>query len=650
MSGRPDLLALTDDSLAALANRGLVKRAVREVESGGGPDLVEDADGTVTATWPDGTVVDAPQGAPLQAARCTCAASGVCRHRLMLAVAYRSRGTPVAAGPSPAAFTDEQLEQHVGARAFAAARRALRAGFTARVRRPSADDPVATVELASVTVRFLVAGELGYAHPDAAAGARPDAVVLAVWAWRAADAVDPQAPVVDVSVGGTAAGDGSHGAALELALDALGDLLACGINAAAADVDRSSAVARRALDARNLRWPVDVLDDLHAAVGDYRGRTSAYSPVHAARLVAELVGRARCAAGGGWAPAASVLGTEEAARTPLRLVRLTALGARLHGPDERRALEVYLAHPESATVLVVRRVFEPDDDGRAADVERVGRSTLAGHRLTAVAAAEVVTQSAVRAADRSVTLAASRVARTTVAPSAGRWDALPPGLLLRDLDAAAAELAARPPSVVRPRVAAHDLRAVVVAEVGHVAWHAGAQELVARVAAPRGELVLRARHTAAAPGAVDVLQAALTGELGTLRHVAGHLRRESGGLVLEPTALAVGDRVVVPDLSPAPPGAALPGARQSDSDPVAAALAEALAASAALVHTGWRHLPASWAGRAARAAQGLRRVGLTAAAGALEALPGALGSPEPRRVLDAWADVHLRLLVTAEQL
>ena len=41
---REDLIALTPDVLAALSNRGLVKRATREVDAGERPVLTEDAD------------------------------------------------------------------------------------------------------------------------------------------------------------------------------------------------------------------------------------------------------------------------------------------------------------------------------------------------------------------------------------------------------------------------------------------------------------------------------------------------------------------------------------------------------------------------------------------------------------------------------
>lgn len=649
---RADLLALSDDSLAALANRGILKRALREVEGGTGPQLTERA-GEVTGTWSDGTVVVLAAGATLDQATCPCPAIGVCRHRVMLALAARGAGArsgtsvPEPSRATSGDFSDAQLEGHLGPHAMAAARKVLRVGFGARVRRPTPVDPVATVELSSVTVRFLVAGDLGYAQVDAARGSRPDAVALAVWAWRAAELAAPGVAVCDVQVGSP--DSTSPAEALETALEVVADILRQGASHLDEAVEPRLATARRALDARNLRWPVDVLDDLAEALRAYRGRAAHYSPAAAAGLVAELVARTR-GADGGSTTRSSVLGTEEAGRTPMRLARLTGLGARLQGTGDRRLLEVFLAHPASASVLVVQRMFGADPDGSPPSLDKILRSQTGGHRLSLLAHGEVVTESAVRAANRTVTLSTSRVAKTTLTPSSGRWDALPPALLVRDLEALEQRLIAQPPALLRARVAAHDLRAVVVSEVLDVSWAPGAQELSALVRAPNGTLLLRSRHRVAAPGAVDMLHAALTGEHGEVRHVAGQVRRDSGRLVMEPTAVVAGDQVLVPDLAPATSDLLPVRPQVFGEDALREALDEALEATAAVLHHGSSRLPPTWATRAERAADRLQTGGLVTAATALRALGPALSRPAGRQVLDAWADVHLRLLLTAEYL
>jgi hypothetical protein len=88
-SGRADLLALTEDSLAALANRGLVKRAAKELAAGAGARIATDADGELSAEFPDGIVARLRADAPLAEATCSCSAAGLCRHRIGLVLAYQ---------------------------------------------------------------------------------------------------------------------------------------------------------------------------------------------------------------------------------------------------------------------------------------------------------------------------------------------------------------------------------------------------------------------------------------------------------------------------------------------------------------------------------------------------------------------------------
>jgi hypothetical protein len=648
---RVDLLALGNDTLTALANRGIVKRSAREVADGKGPTVAEADDGTVTATFAEGTTVVLPPGATLERVSCTCPASGVCRHRVMAVLAYQeSRSTERFEPWSPAEFSDDEIEAMVGARVVAAARKAFRTGYRARVRRPTPADPVPTVELPSCTVRFLVPHELGYARVDAARGAREDAIALAVWAFRAADAGDAGAgDAADVAVGGErlarATGGGSG---VEPALALAADLLADGAVHTAPAVTVAMAKARRALDGHNLRWPVDVLDEVADQVDAYRARSARYQPESLAALLAELVARHRCVAGNGASLRPGVLGTEEAAHTPLRLLRLTGLGARVWGDDATRFVEVYLAHAEAGVVLTLRRRVDVQD-GEPPTGAQLGRRKTGGARLAALAGGNVVTESAVRSANRVVRIAESRVARTTVAPSSGAWDALPAGILVDDLDAEVARLAGLPPALVRPRVVAEAVRAVVVDDVEDVRYLPGDQRLVSVVRAPTGRASVSMTHSAAAAGAIDALAEALGGSLGPVRFVAGHLRRHAGDVVIEVTAVVAGSTVVVPGFAPVR-GTPVPGGVGAIGDPLAAALADALAVSAEVPHRGWRHLPPGWADRAGGAAQQLRRVGLVRASQAVAELAAASRAAPGDDALGRWADIHLRLLVTAEQL
>ncbi|GAA3204253.1 hypothetical protein ACFO1B_42480 [Dactylosporangium siamense] len=641
---RADLLALTPDALAALTNRGLVKRATREVEATP-PAVTVDGDGTVRGRYADGPETSLPAGG-LERGSCTCGATGICRHVVGLVLAYQSNEPDTEAVPetrqwSPGRFTDEQLEARIGARQLAAARRTHRAGYAARVHRPSTADAAPRVELGSATVRFLVPDDLGFVHTDAVAGARDDVLALAVWAFRVADAKAPDDRDVQVDVGGpetagVEGGDGSLDAAVRLA----DEVLLTGATHVGPGLAGTVAEVRQRLDRAGLRWPLLAVGDLEEQLAAYEQRGSTYSHERLAGIVAELHARHRAVANRGSSLRARVLGTQEAAETPMRRARLDGLGCRVRAVgDTDRQVEIYFAHADSATVLVLRRTF--GDAVETLKTRRVGGATVAQ-----LAAGNVVTESAIRSASRTVRLATSRVAKTTVTPSQGAWTSLPDALVVRDLRDLAAELDRLPPRVVRPRVEAELVRVVQVAEVRSVRYTPGAQRLDAVIADPAGNpATITATHTAAAPGALDAIAAALDGPV---RAVAGTVGRTGGEIVVEPLGLAVGDdAVVVPDLAPAG-GFRVDGTLAVGGDPLRHVVDAAVALLAEVPHRGLRMLPPTFPNRLRDAGEMLTRVGLHRAAAAVGALRAGLG-PDPDAVAAGlWVDAYLRLLVTTE--
>lgn len=763
---RPDLLALTDDSLISLANRGIFKRAVKE-NTAEPPALTESTDGTVEVTFADGTNTTLPPRTTLEAAQCTCGATSVCRHRVMAVLAYRetavsraapeagataeiidagasssgssavrpddtadstpgslgtgdsalgspgtSASTPETSGTSPsvlgrpstsastpgspgasasapgslgtadstpaapdtysvpgtsdansapgtpraadyspaqqkwspAEFSDDQLRELLGTRAFSAARRAHRTGYRATVHRATPQDPVPSVELSAVTVRFLVPGDLGYARADAARGARTDAIALAVWACRVADTLDPDAPILEVSVGASTDGSTAVTAAADV-LAPLADLLDDGVAHAGPALPAVFTTALRALDKAGARWPHDALTDLLDQLAAYRDRSARHDPVHAAALIAELVARQRA----GRRDSVPALGTEEAAQTPLRHLRLTGLGARITGNDESRTVETYLAHHEARLVLALRHTTALTTGTEPPTATSLGARRTGAARLSDLAAGNVVTESAVRSANRTVRLANSRVARTSVLPSAGDWSTLPSELLLTDLDAETARLSALAPAMIRPRVRGESIRAIAVETITDIRYLPGDQRLEARLHAETGDAIITHTHSSLAPGAVDALSHALSGDAGPVRYIAGTLQRQHGRLLLHPTAVVAGDTVHVPCFAttdrPLTAGTALP-----HEDPLAQALTSAIALSAEVAHRGIRHLTPTWFTRATESATTLRRLGLTTAATTLDSLHRSLTTTTGPTALDSWATTHLRLLLTADQL
>ncbi|MEV0752567.1 hypothetical protein [Streptosporangium sp. NPDC050280] len=657
---RTDLLALTADSLAALTNRGLVKRAARELD-GVAPRLRADPDGTVHGEFPDGPAASLPPGG-LDAGRCTCGATGICRHLIGVILAYQRADQPgeglsagqgagepgverPAARPpapwNPGQVTDDELTARIGTRMMAAARRAEQAGYTARVRRATAANPVPQVELAAATVRFLVPGDLGFVHTDTAAGNRDEVVALAVWAFRAADDRHPEVSDVRVDVGGVEAGTGSG---LERALTLAATVLHEGATHLGQSLETTVADVRRHLDDAGLRWPLLAVDDLAEQLTAYHDRGAHYRPELLAGHIAELHARHRAVIRPNATLRSSVLGTAEAAETPLRRARLDSLGCRIRALGNQRIAEVYLVHGASSMVLVLRRHWDGDADGAELSRRRIATTTLG-----ALAAGNLVTESAVRSANRTVRLATGRIAKTTVSPSRGNWDELPPSLVATDFTGLARELDALPPQPIRPRVEAELVRVVAVGGVESVTYTPGDQRLDAVITDRAGNPVtVTATHTSAAPGRLDALAAVFAGTEGELRFISGIVRRTAGSVVIEPVGLAVEDRVIVPDLRPAGSFVGLAVADATPREPLFAALADTRDLLAEAPHRGLSHLPPSYGDRLADAAQRLTALGLHRVAQAVTAFGATLTHGRDQATEQAWVDAYLRLEVALD--
>ncbi|MBV2156665.1 hypothetical protein [Kitasatospora sp. SUK 42] len=656
---RVDLLALDADTLAALANRGLVKRAAREVAAGDGPVPSLDPDGTLRGTCPDGSVVALPPGTGLDGGSCTCAAPGVCRHRIALVLAHQRAAaddtpappdpgpgpaapdTPAPApGWSPGALDDEALTAAVGARAVAAARRTLERGYTARLHHARPDDPQPVAELAACTVRFPVPGELGFAVTDAAQDRRGEMIALAVWAFRAADGRPT------VTLGGRSAPDPGIPPVLDAALDLARELLLDGSVHAGPVLTADLHRVRGELADRSLHWPAGVVAELVGQLDAYAARSADHRPEELALLLAELHARHRAAAHPGTSRP-EVLGVREAAETPLRRVRLTALGCRIRGTATTRSAELLLAHPAAGTVLVLRRSWDVPADGRPPTGHQLAARRVAGHRLDALATGNVVSESAVRSAARELGLGRGRIAGTTVTPVGGAWTDLPAPLLLTDLDAHLRTLEGRPPRLIRPRIAAESLHVVRLSAVEEVRYDAAEQRLEAAVRDAAGNpATLAATYDPACPGALDAVAAALG--TGTVTHVSATVRRAAGRTVLEPVALLAGGTVVVPDLAPGAGSAALGPAAPPSADPVTAGLAEALAALADTAHRGLRHADGPVLSRLDGTAARLNRCGLATTAELLRALADAIRAGDPDAAARTWSDSAIRVAVTIE--
>ncbi|KRQ28141.1 hypothetical protein BKG80_06705 [Mycobacteroides chelonae] len=643
---RPDLDIITEAALIGLTNKGLVKRAQRELDSETPPEISQAPDGAVTARWHDGNVSTLAVDRALTQADCTCGATTLCRHRIGLVLGYQraaqdTEDATAGSDWSPAMFTDAELAAAFGAATMKAAERRRAAGYPATVRRGQPP----TVEFPSSTVRFMIPEHLDFALTDADKQASAVTVVLAVWAFRLADAIDPGTTRVEIEVASTAERDDKPTAeAYDLAVELLRsgtvnvtDVLSGKLDRTAADLDRD-----------NIRWLADTLQDLHTQFSAYRTRHAAFSDLRVAELLAEVHARS-LASSSPRLTRAQILGTGEKASTRIRLTRLTALGARLTRMDDAVSATVYLVG--DSIPMVIHRSWPVDDDpGFAGEV--VGRRRIAGTTLERLASSSVVTESAVRHANCGLELTRSAVAKTSVLPLGRAWESLPDHLAHHEFSLLEREITSQPPRFVRPRIEAEFVRVFAVHRVVSMSYSPGDQRLVAEVVdAHDGRALIADEYRSVAPGALDALHRALSmiREQAQPVFLSGIARRSHGRLIVEPLAALLGTEVSVFDFAPAITRA-LPEHHDVPPDPLHRSVLAAQSLLSQIAHTGLDHCRAGIHQQIHSCADGLTNTGFHQTASALRQFGNALSSADSIEASNHWFAATIRVLAILEQL
>ena len=604
---RPDLLALNDDAIISLANRGLLKRSRKLIDRGKGPTLrVED--GVVIGDFEEGVQTALRPGVPLAETDCSCPAAGMCRHRIMVVLAFQAEAERSGAAPEssvdeawdPGGFDDEAIEALLGKRALRRARFALSKGLVAEVVRGSRPN----CRLPSTTVRFLVPHDLAYARCDCEAKTACAHVAHAVWAFR--EAKDSPGETVTIAL---TKGEEVDLSPLDAAVDLADEVLATGVVHLPNTLPQRFAAVKKGLSEARMVWPLGAVEELEDLVGAYRGRSARYTAEGVARAVLELRARRDACAVGSGIPGASILGTSVAPETRLDQLRLIAVGARVQAFEDTRRCEVFQVDPGSATVLVARREFLREGEATL-NGPQLARKVITGRtRLKQLAVGQVLTQVARRRANRLVTIGAGK-ARTRVTPQTGDWSLIPAPIRVVDFQEFVKAWEVRPPRMLRPRVLAENVHVFrVVGSVTQV-WSPARQTLTARVPVPNGALTVELAWRGVTPGAVAALSAALK----TALWVGGDLRRETRGFVLRPLSIVCAHGVVVPDIEEVGEMDAPTGQLDEAVEAVGQAIEGSRQVLVEAAHSGLDALGPGWFKRLAKRAKTLDEVGMKATA------------------------------------
>lgn len=579
---RPDLLALGETELVALANRGLLKRA-KKMLAAGGLSLSLEEDQTVVLKTADVETRLQP-GRPLPQTLCSCGASGLCRHKVLAILAYQDSTAEVQEVEvwCPGQFGDEEIQKLVGPSAWRQANRLVGRGLHVRLER--GQKPMAYLPTCSVA--FLVPQDLSYARCDCSCKDPCEHIAIAILSFRQNGE--------RVSLG---LQEGRNEVCFDSAEKLLLGLLRCGVSSSEMKlVTRLRLESRKALNEKFV-WLADILGELAESVEQYLERGAGYNSSLHCYLLMEWWTRTRAAL---HRSPDLLLGLGESPETMLEQTSLTCVGLRLHQQESESCADFYLAEPNTGVVTVLSRSWK----GSLAGPDFLKKKVAFDIAVGRLATGQVVTEAAKRKANRTLKLGRGRLGKTSVFEDRGDWDErFNEPLLVLDFERLENEFRSREPALFGPRLRAENVRVLVVSGVVEMAYAPGTQSLHAVLLDGKGHgIQLRSEHRQGEPGALSVLSRQLQRKV---RCVSGFVRLHRGRLELDPLSI-VSNTVVPPALAePTPIEATFHRATPAPQDPVGKAWGLCERAS----HQGFRFMTPVWREDCARTAAELKRAG-----------------------------------------
>ncbi len=531
---RQDLLSLTPDDLAALSNRGIVKRAQREIESGEvSPQITEEPDGTIVARWPDGAVCRISPHDKISDRSCTCSATAVCRHLVGAILAYQalqaqSPATAAAAPESwdPGNLTDQSIAQHFPGKVLTALRRQFDAGMVVELHRGAR--PSARFHTLAHALRFLAPNDPRFTRCDCSDPAPCKHVPLAIWAFRLLPS-DCASGLVS-----TESAPLPPPATLLTDLDStLEELLEYGIanlpDSFAERLDRLESSCRQS----DLVWLAGILSDLIRERRQYLAHDARFSPAHVASLLGELVIRADAARFPGQpVPPMFIRGSSSETTAEMGNSRLIGLGTAVELRRSSVVLAAYLQDAATGVVVALPRAFADDDSPRP--FTQLARTVvLKSASLAAVGAGQVVIHGGKRSPNGEFLPGRARAALN---PQNYQWEQLRPPVLAASFADLVEQQALRPHPCLRPRRLTEDLHVCPIAAVEKIAFNVREQCVEATLHDAQGQpaALLHPYFSRGQQGAEALLHHLRNSRL---LFVAGKARLGAPGLVIAPTAL-----------------------------------------------------------------------------------------------------------------
>lgn len=585
---RVDLLSLTADDLASLTNRGTVKRAERELESGEVTCQIEtDASGDLRFVWSEGTTCLFPAGKTVREAVCSSGVLGISRHVIRSVLAYQkwaassvvaapvetplddvatvapttessvasttpeehsappaapTSGPQVGASFDPGAFTDEDLVACFKSADVAKARKRFEQGVLVELVRGA--KPVARFLDEACTVRFLVPGDLRYATADCALALQNLWIALAVWSFRQLPA-EKLAGLVSLV---TQEWPVPREVLRELD-QLLLELMRGGVSGLASSFVAKMQRMEQSLRSAALVWPAELLVDVIAQCEMYANHDAQFNPQELLHLVGELVARVRYIQGGNQrVPQLLVRGSKSDRAIDVSRGRLIGIGLGVNVGKRHVTLSSYVQDASSGYVSAVERAFANPDpkstDEPRAIVQLASTPIYRGVSLGSIATSQLLVTSGKRRPSGVLTLPRT-AGNVSCNPQNFQWEQLKPPLAADSFAQVRARLELLPPSYLRPRSATENLYVVAIEKATDAVFDVARQRLSAQLVDRQGEVAVLVHpfHSRGREG-FDELLGELQKHGEQAKFVAGYVRQVGRMLEVRPVCVVLEDGAV----------------------------------------------------------------------------------------------------------
>lgn len=554
---RNELLELTPQALIALSNAGFVKRSQKEIAAGNLPSF-SDKDGVLTAQFSDGIQTRLSQGQALKEAQCSCGASSMCRHRVMLVLGYQQLCATKATAPAAARWQPGAWLEELSALPAATLKRAQQLadkGLVVELQCEPGKVPAAKLPMSDV--RFFSRSSMQFARCDCVEGTLCEHIILAVQAFAAAEARHPgfehlvwqlQGGRPDV-VTELAENDANLAQLYHLSEQ----LWSGGISQPSPGFAALLTRAQRSAHQANWRWVTLSLQQVTEGIDHFQQRASHYragsflsqfagltARVLAAREMARLAPEGKTPA----QPWRNIVGHGIQDQVKLDHLRLVSLGMECWQDDHHYAVRIWFTDPDTGSVLYLLRQWPLAEQQNAPGWQR----RIAGFQASILAGGQIISQAAQRDARGELHLAA-RDRLSTVAPlTPTAWEMPGFPLCQPGVEALRHHLLQRQPAFTRPLNHSDNLFILPLGACLDIRWDAGRQTLEADVISGAGEenvLRLSLSATPSAPRAIDCLTALLQQQDDPPCKVSGRVSVVDGVLVLEPLVIMTRQRAWV---------------------------------------------------------------------------------------------------------